>query len=85
MATTKRAKQTTVSELGENYVYFCDLPGKTGADAFRLFGLAKFETERAHTMLDNGDFEFEDGTKRYRVLFHSVGRVNGWAIFEVKQ
>ena len=85
MATTKRAKQTTASDLGENYVYFCDLPGKTGADAFRLFGLAKFETERAHTMLDDGDFQFVDGTKRYRAVIKTVGRVIGWAIFEVKQ
>ena len=85
MATTKRAKQTTASDLGENYVYFCDLPGKLGEDAFRLFGLARFEIERPHERLDNGDFQFVDGTRRYRAVIKTVGRVNGWAILEVKQ
>ena len=85
MATTKRAKQTTASGLDENYVYFCDLPKATGRDAFRLFSLARFERELPHEMLDNGDFQFVDGTKRYRVVLHSVNHNKGWAIFEVKQ
>ena len=85
MVTTKRAKQMTASDLGESYVYFCDSPGAKAQDAFRAFGLAKFETERPHEVLDSGDLQFMDGTKRYRVKFHTVGRVNGWAIFEVKQ